>query len=108
MERSPLRDPSRGSGFFPDIWAAVQTSWEEPYRAKPVVSGMQHFLRVEGKTDSVFPGLPSLEEALAAIIVPQGWTARKPVPAQPRDKDTLEVLDKISQLCAQQVAAVNN
>ena len=93
------RDRLREGGFY----GAVTPS-------RPV-SGMQRFLRVEGKTDSVFPGLPSLEEALAAIIVPQavsGWTARKPVPAQPRDKDTLEVLDKISQLCAQQVAAVNN
>jgi len=73
--------------------------------------GLAPFLRVQGETETVFPGVPPLEEALAALIIPHsaGWSGnRKPLPPLPQDKDTLEYFDKIFQLGAQLAAAANN
>ena len=46
----------------------------------------------------------SLDESLAAHLLPQtaGWAEeKKPLPPLPRDRDTLEYLDKIFRLGAQ-------
>ena len=67
--------------------------------------------RVQGETETVFPGVPPLEDALAVLIIPHsaGWSGhRKPLPPLLQDKDTLEYFDKIFQLGAQLAAAANN
>jgi len=56
------------------------------------------FLRVQGETETVFPRVPPLEEALAALIISHsaGWSGnRKPLPPLPQNKDTLEYFNKI-------------
>ncbi len=99
------------SPALPDIWQCVRASWQEPLKTKATVVGMTSFLRVQGQTEAAFPGVPPLEEALAALIIPHsaGWSGhRKPLPPLPQDKDTLEYFDKIFQLGAQLAAAANN
>jgi len=59
----------------------------------------------------VCPGVPPLDESLAAHLLPQaaGWAeGRRPLPPLPRDREALEYLDRIFRLGAQMAAAANN
>lgn len=99
------------SPALPDIWQCVKASWQEPLKTKATVTGVASFLRVQGETETVFPGVPPLEDALAALLIPHsaGWSgSRKPLPPLPQDKDMLEYFDRIFQLGAQLAAAANN
>ena len=80
---------------------------EQPY---PVAS-MAGILRVQGRTDTACPGVPPVDESLAAHLLSQaaGWAeGRKPLPPLLRDQETLEYLDKIFRLGAQMAVAANN
>jgi len=75
------------------------------------VGGMAGILRVQGRTDTACPGVPPLDESLAAHLLPQaaGWAeGKKPLPPLPRDRVTLEYFDKIFRLGAQMAAVANN
>ena len=49
------------SPALPDIWQCVKASWQEPHKTKAAVVGLAPFLRVQGETETVFPGVPPLE-----------------------------------------------
>ena len=72
---------------------------------------MVGILRVQGRTDTACPGVPPLDESLAAHLLPQAAGSvegKKPLPSLPRDRETLEYFDKIFWLGAQMAAAANN
>ena len=72
---------------------------------------MTGIIRVQGRSDTACPGVSPLDESLAAHLLPQtaGWAeGKKPLPPLPRDRDTLEYLDKMFRLGAQMAAAANN
>ena len=68
-------------------------------------------LRVQGHSDTECPGVPPLDESLAAHLLPQAarWAeGRRPLPPLPRDRKMLEYLDKMFRLGAQMAAAASN
>ena len=75
------------------------------------MAGMVGILRVQGRTDTACPGVPPLDESLAAHLLQQAAGSaegKKPLPPLSRDRETLEYLDKIFRLGAQMAAAANN
>ena len=93
-----------------DIWQFVEASWKEMLKTKSPVVGLISFLRVQGHTETGWPCVP-LEEALAALLIPQPavWAAsRKPLPLLVQNREVLKYFKKISQLGTQLATAANS
>ena len=66
---------------------------------------------MQGHSDTECPGVPPLDESLAAHLLPQaaGWAeGRRPLPPLLRDREMLQHLDKMFRLGAQMAAAASN
>jgi len=103
--------PAFVSPPVPDIWQCVEATWRQPLRTKPPIAAMAGIIRVQGRSDTACPGVPPLDESLAAHLLPQaaGWAeGKKPLTPLPQNRDTLEYLDKMFRLGAQMAAAANN
>ena len=96
---------------LPDIWQCVEATWQRPLKAKASIASMSGIIRVQGRSDTVCPGVPPLDESLAAHLLQRstGWAeGKKPLPPLPRDREALEYFDKMFRLSAQMAAAANN
>ena len=103
--------PAFASTPLPDIWRCVEATWRQPLKTKAPVATWAGILRVQGRSDTECPGVPPLDESLAAHLLPQaaGWAeGRKPLPPLPRDREILEYLDKTFRLGAEMAAAASN
>ena len=72
---------------------------------------MAGIIKVVDRSDTTCPGVPPLDESLAAhlLLRAAGWAEGKlPLPPLPRDRDILEYLDKMFKLCTQMATAANN
>jgi len=60
---------------LPDIWQGVEALWQQPLKARAPVAGKVGILRVQGRTETSYPGVPPLDESLATHLLPQaaGW-----------------------------------
>ena len=103
--------PTFVSPQLPDIWRCVEATWQQPFKTKAPVAAMAGIIKVEGRTDTACAGVAPLDESLAAHLLPRaaGWAeGKRPLPPLPRDRDTLEYLDKMFKLGTQMAAAANN
>ena len=90
--------PAFVSHPLPDIWRCVEATWRQPLRTKAPVATWAGIFRVEGHLDTECPGVPPLDESLAAHLLPQtaGWAeGRRPLPPLSCDRERLVYLDKI-------------
>jgi len=93
---------------LPEIWRCVEATWQQPLKTKAPIAAMAGIIKVVDRSDTTFPGVPSLEESLAAHLLPRaaGWAeGKRSLPPLLRDRDTLEYLDKMFKLGTQMAAA---
>ena len=65
--------PTFVSPQLPEIWQCVEATWWQPFKTKAPVAAMAGIIRVEGRWDTTCPGVPPLDESLAAHLLPTGW-----------------------------------
>ncbi|XP_034080847.1 uncharacterized protein LOC117551874 [Gymnodraco acuticeps] len=92
---------------LPGIWRCVEATWRQPLRTKAPVATWAGILRVEGHSDTECPGVPPLDESLAAHLLPQtaGWAEGRRPPLS-RDREILEYLARGADGGGGQMAAV--
>lgn len=68
------------SPAFPDIWQCVEILWQHLLKTKVPVTGLGDYLREQGRTEASYPGVPPIDKALAALLLPQlsGWSTEEP------------------------------
>ena len=120
----PARDILRGDIYGsepalrrPPVWPRVtelqpftEAAFSEPGKLKAPVVRYQPFTRVQGLSESGFPGVPRLEESLATILLPKAvfFGRRKPTPPSAHDQVLSRLTDRAHQCAAQTSAAANN
>jgi len=70
---------------LPEVWRCVEATWQQPLKTKAPVAAMAGIIKVVDRSDTTCPGVPPLDENLAAHLLPRaaGWAEGAEVVLQP-------------------------